>query len=332
MSTSYAELPQAAQLEVMGVVAAAAAPAFGLDESSLELVAHEFNTTYAGATADGTRVALRINTNSASTPAMVRAQQAWAQAIRRDTSVLVPDPVPTLDGRWYVEATPPAGGRGFLVVAATWLDGSDVADGFDTAIARELGRTMATLHDHAAGWRPPSGAELPVFDDPLFGDTDALTGTPLLSGPDAELVVAALASTRDAYASVCSSQPAICVHADLHGYNLKWHDGRLAVFDFDDCGLAPPVVDLAVATFHLRGGDPSLETALRDGYAKVRSLPACPAETFEAILAARQLLLANSLASSSTAAWRAEAEAYLRVTVHRLRSWRETGRFTLERP
>lgn len=337
-STAYADLPEGAQLEVMARVAAAAAPAFGLDPQSLELVAHEFNTTYAAITAGGAKVALRINTNSASTPAMVRAQQAWAQAIRRETDVLVPDPVPTLDGRWYVEASPSEADRSFLVVAATWLDGEDVGRGdrFDTAIARELGRTMAVLHDQASGWRPPPDAELPVFDEPLFGDTDLLTACPLLDGPGARIVADALATTRETYAALCAAEPAICLHADLHGYNLKWHGGRLAVFDFDDCGLAPPIVDLGVAAFYLRSGDPGtgsrLESAMREGYAEVRSLPVVPGDAFEAILAGRQLLLANSLLASSTAGLRAEIADYLAVTVHRLRSWRATGRFSLGRP
>jgi len=48
----------------------------------------------------------------------------------------------------------------------------------------------------------------------------------------------------------------------------------------------------------------------------------------ESLVAARQLLLANSLLASSTASLRAEATDYLDVTVERLRGWTSTGRFT----
>jgi hypothetical protein len=86
-------------------------------------------------------------------------------------------------------------------------------------------------------------------------------------------------------------------------------------------------VDLAISTFYLRSGDPEVEDALRAGYREVRDLPDVTDEQFEALVAARQLLLANSLLSSSTASLRADAADYLDVTVHRLRGWLDTGRF-----
>jgi Ser/Thr protein kinase RdoA (MazF antagonist) len=118
------------------------------------------------------------------------------------------------------------------------------------------------------------------------------------------------------------------LHADLHGGNLKWHEGRLAVFDFDDCGLGLPALDLAVAAFYLRGNDPALERALTAGYVETASLPDVDPAHFEAMVAARQLLLANSLLATSTAELRREAGLYLGVTVGRMRHWLETGTFT----
>jgi Ser/Thr protein kinase RdoA (MazF antagonist) len=126
---------------------------------------------------------------------------------------------------------------------------------------------------------------------------------------------------------VYAGQRPIVLHADLHGGNLKWHAGRLAVFDLDDAGFGVPALDLAISTFYLRDEDPAIERALRAGYAEVRALPEVSVEQFEALVAARQLLLANSLLMSSTASLRAEATAYLDVTAQRLRGWLDTGRF-----
>ena len=72
------------------------------------------------------------------------------------------------------------------------------------------------------------------------------------------------------------------------------------------------------------------QRALREGYAAVRPLPDVGEQVFDALVAARQLLLANSLVASATTELRDEAEDYLRVTVERLRHWRATGRFTRE--
>jgi len=93
-----------------------------------------------------------------------------------------------------------------------------------------------------------------------------------------------------------------------------------------------PALDLAIAAFYLRDGTPGIEAALREGYAGIRPLPDVGPADFEALVAARQLLLANSLLASSTTALRSEATDYLGVTVDRLRHWSSTGRFTRDVP
>ena len=50
---------------------------------------------------------------------------------------------------------------------------------------------------------------------------------------------------------------------------------------------------------------------------------------FEALVAARQLLLANDLLQSRTAELKQMALPYLERTVDRLHRWRWSGRFTL---
>lgn len=110
--------------------------------------------------------------------------------------------------------------------------------------------------------------------------------------------------------------------------DLKWPQGHLAVFDFDDCGLGVPALDLAISAFYLGSGDASAEKALLSGYASVSPLPHVRTEVFEGLVASRQLLLANDLLGSTTAQWRGQGDDYLRVSVDRLRAWLETGRFS----
>jgi Ser/Thr protein kinase RdoA (MazF antagonist) len=329
-SSPYEELGEESQVEVLRRVARTAALAYGLDVQRLEPVLHGYNTTFRLDTRDGRTLALRVNTNSKSTAEHVAAQQAWVHAIARDTDVTVPDAVPAADGRTVVAVPAPDVGRDLLCVVNTWLEGPDVGE-CDADQARALGRAMATLHEHARGLRLPPGAELPRFVEPLFGDANLLEGTPLLDATGRQVVDDAFARTRDAFAALGREHDAIALHADLHGGNLKWHEGRLAVFDFDDAGTGVPVLDLAIATFYLRGADPAVEVALRQGYTEVAPVPG-GTEHLEALVAARQLLLANSLLTTSTAQWRAEAVGYLGTTVRRLVAWRRTGRFVLDPP
>jgi len=154
---------------------------------------------------------------------------------------------------------------------------------------------MALLHRHAASWRPPAGSVLPVFDEPLFGDEDLLGSARGLSVDGRAVIDQAGEVMADAFAAVHDGATLRPVDADLHGGNLKWSGDRLAVFDFDDSGLGLPVVDLAVTTLHLRGGDPGPERAQREGYADVAPVPEVDPAHFEALVAARLVLLANSL-------------------------------------
>ena len=315
-----------ARLERLRGVAVSGAAQFGLEAASLDLVLHGFNTTFALRTPDGLRAAVRVNTNSLSRREHVAAQHAWQSALLADTDVLVPDPLSTLDGEPV--ATVPLDGREHLVVATSWLDGPDVED-CDVEQARALGRVMATMHGHAHGWQPPAGTGLPTADEPLLGERDQLTGSDLLDEGGRAVVVEAMQRAAEVFAATSARLPRIAVHGDLHGGNLKWHEGRLAVFDFDDALMGTTALDLATATFYVRDA-PEVEEALWAGYAEVATPPDLGPDELDALLAGRQLLLATSLLTTTTEAFAAMAPEYLERTVARLRHWLAGHRFVLD--
>jgi hypothetical protein len=74
----------------------------------------------------------------------------------------------------------------------------------------------------------------------------------------------------------------------------------------------------------------STESALRAGYSEVRRLPDLSTTVFEALVASRQLLLANDLLTSTTQHLRAQADGYLERALGRLRHWRDGGTFRLD--
>lgn len=329
--TAYVDLPDEDQVELLRHVALAAATEFGLGVKDLSLILHGYNTTFRLDADDGRRFAMRVNTNSHSTLANIAAQQAWCRAIAVETSVRVPEPFAAPDGRLVVGVESAEVGSPVQVVVNSWLEGPDVVR-CTSEQAHALGSAMGTLHEHAARWMPPAGANFPVFDEPLLGDEDLLTGHPSVAGQRGELIAEAMKRCRMACEAAGTGVRAIPLHADLHGANLKWHDGSLAVFDFDDSGLGVPALDLAVATFYLRDGtmeSAAVERALREGYAEIAELPDIDEVAFEGLIACRQLLLANSLLTSSNAEFRAESLPYLEVTLDRLGRFLETGRFTL---
>ncbi|HKX69044.1 MAG TPA: phosphotransferase [Intrasporangium sp.] len=328
---TYADLTDEEQAEALRPAAMDAAEAFGLEVHRLELVSHAFNSTFSLEAGDGRRLALRVNTNSTSSVAEVATQQQWLTAIAAETTVHVPRPVSTPRGEWYAQVESAALGRPVLVTCASWLEGPDVGDP-DAEVARELGRSIALLHAHGTGWQLPPGGRLPRFDSPFFRDPDRLGSASGLTDDQHEVLRRARVATTEAFRRADAAGPVIPLHADLHGGNLKWQDGRLAVFDFDDCGLGVPALDLAISTFYLRGSDPATEPAMLSGYAEVSVLPDIAPADFEALVASRQLFLANLLLGSSTAQWRELAQTYLPLSVDRLRHWMRTGRFTRALP
>ena len=273
METPYAALDEDAQVEVLRRVAVAAAEAFGLGVRHLALVLHAYNTTFRLDTDDGRRLALRVNTNSQSTPANIAAQQAWLHALARDTDVLVPDPVAAPGGAWEVAVDCPEWGGPLHATVASWLEGDDVGE-CDEEQALALGRTMALLHDHAEGFALPAGGR------PAAVRRAALPRRRPARGRGADAERPRRGHRRGAgrcrapvRGGLRRARP-IVLHADLHGGNLKWHEGRLAVFDLDDAGFGVPALDLAISTFYLRAADPAVEAALRHGLR--RACATCP--------------------------------------------------------
>lgn len=324
--TRYADLDAESQIAALRPVAAAGAELLGLEVARIAPVHHGYNTTFRVRTNEGVDYAVRVLTNSQSTPSHLAAQHAWMHALARDTTVPVPNPVTGPDGLSHAVVASDVLDRPITVVAASWLPGRDVAE-LSLQQAHELGVTMATMHNHASGWTPPEGSSMAVFDEPLFGDEDLLSTLTEVPDGGARLIEDSLARARLAFEEAMLDQMLV-IHGDLHGGNLKWHEGDLAVFDFDDSGFGTAALDLAISTFYLRDTVDGAEEGLRQGYQAMRDLPAIDPVVLEALIASRQLLLANALLASSTASLRAEAHDYLRVTVARLRHWLRSGRFT----
>ena len=324
--TDYSDLSEDAQIEIMRAVAATAAASYDLEPVPLELVTHAYNTTFA--MARGTeRVAMRIGTGSTSGIDDVVAQHAFVRHLAA-AGVSVPDPLLTVTGAEGVLVPCGPMGRDVLVTAARWLEGPDLEE-LDPADAHQLGRTMARMHQASEAFVMPSGGQLPELVEPLFGESDTLSQLTDLSAADAAVLTEAMARCQAAFEQVMTGARLIPCHADLHGNNLKRSaDGSIAVFDFDDVGLTLPVLDLAISAFYLSAGT-EMEN-LMAGYAEIRELPIAVTEAdFSALVASRQLLLANEMLTTTTASMRAEGANYLAKSVDRLRRWLETGEFSI---
>ncbi|MBK8447741.1 MAG: phosphotransferase [Micropruina sp.] len=329
MVKPFAEVTSRTQVNRLRRLAREALPAWGLGDASLTLLNHGYNTTFRVDLPDGGRFALRVNTQPHKTAAHLRAEVAWLAALSAQTGLRVPTPQPTTTGTLSAAAPSPDHGRALPLVLFSWLPGRNLGERWTRTQARAVGAAMAGLHDHATGWTMPADAELPLFDDVLTDLPNRLADHPALDAEARRVLTAAYERAQRLQDEAFAGATIIPLHADLHGHNLKWHDSRLAVFDFDDAGLGVPALDLAISAYYLRD-DQASEQALLAGYASVRPLPSVTPEQFEAMVAGRNLLLVNDLIDQPNADLRAMVPGYVATSVTRLRHWLRTGVFRRE--
>ena len=344
---SFADLGERAQVARLRPLALDALTHHPIAVDRLRLLNHGFNTMFRVDTTDGRPFALRLNVNSRRSAANLLAESSWLRALTADTDLTVPVPQVTIEGATSVVLPFPELGRPVTATLFSWLPGRNLGD---TATAPQMwavGRAAATLHDHAARWTMPAGAELPPIDRPLM-DVESRFGTehPLLTPERLAVIGAALADVQARYDELFAAAPAtsgrgrtgaagrdadggpVCrpLHADLHHGNLKWYRGKLSVFDFDDSGVGRPIQDLAIAAYYLRfRGDPALETAMLDGYASLRPVPAHTARQYEAIVASRNLVLLNDVFETTIPEWQKLLPRYVANSVLKLQAYLDTG-------
>jgi Ser/Thr protein kinase RdoA (MazF antagonist) len=320
------------QVSVLRQAALVALAEYPLRVARVRLLLHAYNTTFRVDTTDGRRFALRLNTGSRKTAQGLRAEMSWLAALALDTDLRIPVPLRTNDGRLFTEVHSAAFGRPLPAAVFGWLPGPDLEDDARPEQLFVAGRAMATLHAHAEQWSLPADATLPLLDTILLDIPDHLHDPhPQLTPARERLVHSAFDHIGRVLVDLPTDQPRHVLHADLHLGNMKWHRGRLAVFDFDDCGIGLPVQDLAISSYYLRP-ERGLEQALTEGYASLRPLPPSTTEQYEAVVAARSLVLLNDLLVTENAEMQAVLPRYAANTEIKLRHYLDTGEFRHDLP
>ena len=326
MTVAFGQLSRRTQLDRLRAAAHRALKRFDLVGADLRLVNHDFNATYRVDHPSG-RFALRINTNSRNKVGAARAEATWVEAIANDTDLLVARPMRSSDGDLAIATTIDGIEDECAAVLYCWLDGPDLGERASLRRLHEVGRATALLHEHATHWNHPNPSSRPQIASIFMDETELIVGDPRIQRADMAVLAAARAAMEERLAPVFAS-PALLIHGDLHIWNTKWVDGRLAIIDFDDCGFGVALQDLAISAYYLRDR-PGAEEALLAGYETHRPLPPHTREQFEALVASRNLLLLNSLMPHVTAGVDEFVPSYIERTVHRLRGWLDTGTFEM---
>lgn len=310
----FSELNTAEQIASLADCLSEILAQYGLGDYRAESINHEFNSTFAVTSESGERFALRINVNSTRSLEDLNAEIFWVNSI---TAVKTPKPVANLAGESVTLGWHEASARTLNAVLYSWLEGAEPGDDPSEEQLRAAGAAMAALHGSSAGLEFPAGAELPGFSDFFWGERDFLLALDSELDPEARRqIVAAREKIELALGELTATATVQPIHADLHPWNMMWHEGTLAVFDFDDCGWGLPVQDLATALYYLDTAEQ--ERAFLAGYASVRELPSYTPEQLALLLLHRRILLFNYLYETTHPEHRAEIPAYQAETVRRI--------------
>jgi Ser/Thr protein kinase RdoA (MazF antagonist) len=270
-------------------LARAALDQHGIAVKRLRWMGQHDNHLFCCDTADGERLVVRVCLPGGRSDAELDAELAWLAALARDTSLTVPL------ARFSTRTATPELPDGARCIAFTWVQGRPCGSRPSRRLVADLGRVIATLHQHAQGFRTPPEFTRPVLDIEYLTWAGTWHADQLARRPVDLAVRRLLAETAgrvDAVLALLGQDPAGygLVHADLCPDNVLDHHGQARPIDFDGASWGHHALDLAIAAVDI---PQDLHQVLLDGYQTVRPLPPGYQEHQSALLAARRLFLAT---------------------------------------
>jgi Ser/Thr protein kinase RdoA (MazF antagonist) len=288
---------------------------YGLGEHQVESINHEYNSTFKITCDDGRKFALRVNVNSHRSLSNLNSEIFLVNSIR---SVVTPKPVANASDEFVSRGWHEATGRDLNAVLYSWLEGAEPGDQPTLEQVFALGAALAKMHIDTVELELPPGAELTDLSDYFWGERDWLLGDDSeLSSEEKALIGGAMAKTLEALRELNEDSKQQPIHADLHPWNVMWHEGELTVFDFDDSGLGLPVQDLATSLYYL--DTPEQDEALLAGYKSVAPLPSYTEGQMKLLLLQRRISLLNYLYETSNPEHREMIPKYQEETLRRIR-------------
>ena len=289
-----------------------------LDVNEVSLINNEYNATFKVTAADSTNYALRININTPRSAENIRAEVAWVKFLENVDGILTPRPIANRSGKFVTTVTHAHSGRELNCILYSWLDGEEVGDEPTLEQLHALGQAMARMHASSKDFVLPSDAALPSFQDPFWETEDfLLSDKSKLDSGEKDLISAAFKKIISRTDALYSRENPQIIHADLHGWNMKWHNNQLSIFDFDDSGIGLPIQDIATALYYL--DTPEQDEAMLNGYTSVRQLPPHTKADLEMLLIHRRLMLLNYLYETNNQEHQEMIPTYLEETLRRLR-------------
>jgi Ser/Thr protein kinase RdoA (MazF antagonist) len=273
------------------------------------------------------RYALRLYTTSFPPEARIASELLWLAALRKETELVVPEPVPARNGSLLTEVTVEGIPEVARCVVFRWVNGRFVDSGLTPTKIERVGMFMARLHQHGEKFVPPPDFDRPrwnwqwVFDkgtvlDPAFV---ARRGQGLLSEHDLAIFTATAEKVGIAMREMPQNAAHYgLVHFDLQQTNYLFYKDEVRAIDFEDCCWNYYLFDMAITLSGIMGrpDEAPMRAAFFEGYTQIRSLPEQYEERLKVFTAQRLIKRVNYLLRSENPDNRAKAREWIAFSTH----------------
>lgn len=230
-----------------------AAARYGVDPSDLASLNAFENFVFEGSNQDGVDIVLRVSHSARRTLDYTHGEIEFVRYLAA-AGLPVSKPVLAESGQFVERIEDDQPGQYFVATAFERAPGHVFDDApplkeryWNAALFRELGAIFAGLHRRAQSYRLSN----PRFKRQEWHDYDVVD-VGRFAPPD-ELLV------RERTADIVQRLQRLpraaedygVIHADLHPHNFCFDEGRITVFDFDNCEYAWFVKDIAVILFYV---------------------------------------------------------------------------------
>jgi Ser/Thr protein kinase RdoA (MazF antagonist) len=302
---------------------------YPLNVKQIQLLTYHFNAIFRVDTEEGQKYVLRINLPGGRSLAEIRAETGWLAALRRDTPLIVPEPIPRSDGGFVTTVEARGVPEPRHCVIFSWVAGHDLAQEMTPPNYEKLGRVVAQLHQYAQTFRLPKGGWLRLMDKTLpFNHGEAIWDEKIngeLMPPTRRAVFRETSDRVQILLDALFANPSglRVLHADLHQYNIRVYRGQLRVLDFDDTMLGYPVLDVALSLYYIQAHPEyiALREAYQRGYESVSPWPETQTGQVQTYIAGRELQLVNYVLHTTNPLFAPRLPGFLARAEERLKTF-----------
>jgi Ser/Thr protein kinase RdoA (MazF antagonist) len=289
---------------------------------SATLINQSENHTFRVDAPDGSRFVLRIHRPGYQSAATIDSELAWLTALRADTAIPLPRPLPGNDGQ-LLQRLVPSGGPARHGVLFAWEQGREPEPAGDLeTLFQTLGGYAATLHLHASRYTLPRRFTRQIWSAGAVLDPAGLWSD-WRAAPNMQADVASTLARLDAQLRLdlaaygTSADRFGLIHADMRLGNLLVAEDRVTLIDFDDCGFCWFMYDFAaVISFHEADPRaPQWRAQWLSGYTALRPLSAADVAIIDTMVLLRRMALLAWIGSHrETALAQTHVADFARVT------------------